>query len=99
MALDDLAYGSMAILYLVAFYNCYRVLGDRLSPSTTLAWILVNIFIPLIGVPLYFLLGHSRLRGYIKRHQNLTGIEQPILDRFPQWRRQAAQETAQFGDS
>jgi cardiolipin synthase len=61
-----------AFLYTVALFNCYRIVGNRLTPGASLAWILVNLSLPFIGVPLYFLVGQNRLRGYVRRFRQLN---------------------------
>ena len=72
MPIDQILYGLMGALYVVAFYNCFRILGDKRAPASTLAWIIVQLGAPVFGVPLYFILGANRLRGYVKRHQTLV---------------------------
>jgi cardiolipin synthase A/B len=62
-------YIATALLYLIALYNCGEILLLRQSTSSKLSWILVNLFIPIVGVPAYFLLGKNRIRGYTKRKQ------------------------------
>ncbi|NRA44336.1 MAG: cardiolipin synthase [Oligoflexales bacterium] len=52
------------LLYGLAFYNCYRVLGARHSPAASISWIWANLSIPIIGVPAYWLFGMGRLRDY-----------------------------------
>ncbi len=67
-------------LYALALYNCYRILGRRLSPGAAMAWILFNLMLPVVGVPLYFLVGEFRIKGYERRHKRATrelaGFEQ-----------------------
>ncbi|MDA1195365.1 MAG: phospholipase D-like domain-containing protein [Planctomycetota bacterium] len=48
-----------------------RVLGQRESPSVTIAWLLLMLFVPYVGVPLYLLLGTRKLRGALVRKQPL----------------------------
>ena len=38
------------------------VATDRRAPASTLAWIVVLAFLPLVGVPFYLLVGPRRLR-------------------------------------
>ena len=66
---DALWVGLTALLYAVALYNCARILRSRLSAGGAIAWILCNLLMPIIGVPLYFLLGQNRLTGYVRRHK------------------------------
>ena len=39
------------------------LLWERRSPTATLAWGLTLALLPLVGLPLYFLIGPRRLRG------------------------------------
>lgn len=56
-------------VYALAVYNVLRVVHQDINPSTALAWILVNLAVPYLGVPLYFLLGENKLRVYVKRRK------------------------------
>ncbi len=47
------------------------VATDRRAPASTLAWIVVLAFLPLLGVPIYFLIGPRRLRRKRVRYQGL----------------------------
>lgn len=58
-----------AIVYLLAIYNVVRIVNQDREPQSALAWIVVNLVIPFIGVPLYFFLGENRLRTFVKRRQ------------------------------
>ncbi len=58
--------------FLLAIYFIWRVLNEHRRPGGAIAWILIIIFAPYIGVPLYFILGkrkwvqkaHSKLPLY-----------------------------------
>lgn len=68
---------GLVLLYGLALLNCVRVLGDRVSSGAAIAWILINVTLPMIGVPLYLLVGNYRIRGYVKRHKaGVKAIEQ-----------------------
>lgn len=69
MTLHDFVFPLTIGLYALAVYNCIRIVGARMSPGAALAWILINLLLPFIGVPLYFLFGDFRIRGYVKRHR------------------------------
>lgn len=69
MAWHDFVVYITAALYGVAVFNCYKVIGNRMAPGATLAWILIQLTLPFIGVPLFFLLGDFRIKGYAKRHR------------------------------
>jgi cardiolipin synthase len=40
-----------------------------MTPGAAIAWILINLAVPFLGVPLYFLFGDFRIRGYVRRHR------------------------------
>jgi cardiolipin synthase len=52
----------------------YIVLQRR-SPSGTIAWLLVIIFLPYVGVPLYFMLGGRKMRRRASQ-KGIIGLEQ-----------------------
>ncbi len=49
------------------------VATDRRAPASTLAWIVTLAFLPLLGVPIYWLVGPRRLKRKQVRYQGLTG--------------------------
>lgn len=59
----------IAIVYLLAILNVFKILRDELSPSAASAWILLNLSFPFLGVPLYYFLGQNKIKGYSKRRQ------------------------------
>ena len=48
-----------------------RVLGQRESPSVTVAWLLLILFIPWLGAPLYLIFGTRKMRRTMVRKQPL----------------------------
>ncbi len=46
--------------FLLAIYFTWRVLNEHRRPGGAIAWILIIIFAPYIGVPLYFILGKRK---------------------------------------
>ncbi len=48
--------------FLLAFFLVARLMSERRAPANTFAWLLVIVFIPWLGVPLYLLLGGRKLR-------------------------------------
>jgi len=52
--------------YVFAFFLIPRIILERRHPSATLAWMLAIALLPLIGVPLYFLIGVRRIRRHIR---------------------------------
>lgn len=68
MSIDGVFLLTLGI-YGVAIYDCYKVLQGRKTSSAALAWILFHLTMPFVAVPLYFLVGDYRIRGYAKRHK------------------------------
>ncbi len=63
----------MASVYLIAFAHCIRVLtNERTTPGAAIAWILFLLILPVVAIPLYWLVGDFRLSGYVKRHRERT---------------------------
>jgi len=56
------------ILAVIVFGN---VLLQRRSPSGTMAWLLVIVLIPYVGVPLYLILGGRKLRNAAQKKRRL----------------------------
>jgi cardiolipin synthase len=52
--------------YVFAFFLIPRIILERRHPSATLAWMLAIVLLPLIGIPLYFLIGVRRVRRHIR---------------------------------
>jgi cardiolipin synthase A/B len=52
--------------YVFAFFLIPRIILERRHPSATLAWMLVIALLPLIGIPLYFLIGVRRILRHIR---------------------------------
>jgi cardiolipin synthase A/B len=52
--------------YVFAFFLIPRIILERRHPSATLAWMLCIALLPLIGIPLYFLIGVRRVRRNIR---------------------------------
>jgi cardiolipin synthase A/B len=52
--------------FLLAFFLIARLMSERRAPANTFAWLLVIVFIPWLGVPLYLVLGGRKLRRLAK---------------------------------
>jgi len=52
--------------YVFAFFLLPRIVLERRRPSASLAWMLGIALLPLIGIPLYFLIGVRRIRRHIR---------------------------------
>lgn len=85
-AVQSLFFWLLPALYLLAAWNCWRILSQRLSSGAAIAWIMINVAFPFIGVPFYFLLGQQRINGYVKRHKFAAAVsaeEEQLLSRLP----------------
>lgn len=56
-------------LYLVALWNVTKVLGSRTTPGAAFGWIFFHLALPMFAVPLYWLIGDFRIKGYVRRHR------------------------------
>ncbi|HXN35471.1 MAG TPA: cardiolipin synthase [Opitutaceae bacterium] len=52
--------------FLLAFFLVARLMSERRAPANTFAWLLVIVFIPWLGVPLYLVFGGRKLRRLAK---------------------------------
>ena len=64
--------GVLLVLFALA-----RVTGQRRQPGNTLAWMLVIVLLPYVGVPLYFLLGGRKIRRLVARKRRIRLHAQP----------------------
>ena len=67
--------------YVFAFLLIPRIILERRHPSATLAWMLGIALLPIIGVPLYFLIGVRRIRRNIRAKIAAVakGTDEPVL--------------------
>ena len=65
--------------FLLAVFAIARLMSEKRPPSNTVAWLLVIVLIPYLGVPLFLLLGGRKLRRIMKRKTRLQpeGAERP----------------------
>jgi cardiolipin synthase len=57
--------------FLLAVLLLSRILRERRPPASTLAWLLVIVLVPYLGVPLYFLIGGRKHRRMAARKELL----------------------------
>ena len=78
----------MALLWILAAATIVHVVLDNRQPAKTMAWILVILFVPLVGVVLYFFFGVShrkerlisqRSLDQLTKRSMLGFVEQPNL--------------------
>lgn len=62
--------------FLLAVFAIARLVGEKRPPSNTVAWLLMIILIPYVGVPLYLLFGGRKIKRLSKR-------KRPIMPRLP----------------
>ena len=60
--------------FLLAFFLAARLMTERRAPANTFAWLLVIVFIPWLGVPLYLFLGGRKLRKMAKDKKALLPV-------------------------
>lgn len=53
--------------FLLAFFAIARLMREKRQPSNTLAWLLVIVLIPYIGVPLFLIFGGRKLQQLAQR--------------------------------
>lgn len=69
--------------YVFAFFLIPRVILERRHPSATLAWMLGIALLPVLGVPLYFLIGVRRIRRHIRaKIATVAPIASPLSHRL-----------------
>src|SRR5580692_7711964 len=61
-----LAHLSTIVGFLLAIFFFARLMHERRAPANTFAWMLVVVFIPWLGVPLYLIFGGRKLRRLLK---------------------------------
>lgn len=66
--------------FLLAVVFAAHILRQKRSPSGTIAWLLIIVFVPYVGVPLYLMLGGRKL-GRAARRKGFIGLRP--LDSIP----------------
>jgi len=61
-----LAHLSAIVGFLLALFLVARLVSERRAPANTFAWLLVIVFVPWLGVPLYLLFGGRKLRRLLR---------------------------------
>jgi cardiolipin synthase len=60
--------------FLLAFFLVARLMSEKRQPGNTVAWLLVIVLIPYLGVPLYLIFGGRKLKGLIARKNRLCPV-------------------------
>jgi cardiolipin synthase len=69
-----LAHFSTVAGFILALFLIARLMSERKAPANTFAWLLVIVFIPWLGVPLYLLIGGRKLRRLAKNKKALLPV-------------------------
>jgi cardiolipin synthase len=69
-----LAHLSTIVGFLLAIFFFARLMSERRAPANTFAWLLVVVFVPWLGVPLYLIFGGRKLRKLVKDKKALVPI-------------------------
>jgi cardiolipin synthase len=57
--------------FLLAFFFVARLLAEKRQPGNTLAWMLIILLVPYVGVPLYLMFGGRKFRRLVERKSRL----------------------------
>ena len=69
--------------YVFALILIPRIILERRQPAATVAWVLSIALLPVVGVPLYFLVGGRRIRRHIRAKIGAIGsIESSVENRM-----------------
>jgi cardiolipin synthase len=86
-----LTHVAIIVGFLIAFLFIAHIIRQKRSPSGTIAWLLVIILLPYVGVPLYLLLGGRKMKrrrdrkahlALRKAHVALPSREAHVVDRL-----------------
>jgi cardiolipin synthase len=66
-----LPHAGVVLGFVLGMLLVSRLLRQRRSTTGTLAWLLVMVFIPYVGIPLYFILGGRKLRRRTREKSQL----------------------------
>jgi cardiolipin synthase len=65
------AHAASVAGFLLALFLVAKLMKERRAPANTFAWLLVIVFIPWLGVPLYLVLGGRKLKRLAKNKSAL----------------------------
>ena len=60
--------------FVLAVFLIARLMSEKRQPGNTMAWLLVIVLIPYVGVPLYLLFGGRKLRRLVARKSRLAPV-------------------------
>ncbi len=62
------------IVYLLGIISAINAVMSTRTPQGTIAWIIALLAFPILAVPVYWLLGRSRFKGYVKARQSEDAV-------------------------
>ena len=71
---------TIIIGFILATLTMAQIITKRRSPSVTIAWLLVIVLIPYLGVPLYLLFGGRKIKRIVNRKAIIKLPEKFTLD-------------------
>lgn len=74
------AYVLTALGYAFAVLLIPRIILERRQPAATMAWVLAIALLPVVGVPLYYLVGEFRIRRHIRAKIESLGVAESSLE-------------------
>lgn len=66
--------------YIFALILIPRIILERRQPAATVAWVLSIALLPVVGVPLYFLVGGRRIRRHIRAKIGAVGSPESSVE-------------------
>src|SRR5512145_235493 len=66
--------------YVFALILIPRIILERRQPAATVAWVLSIALLPVVGVPLYFLVGGRRIRRHIRAKIETMGASESSVE-------------------
>lgn len=66
--------------YIFAFVLIPRIILERRHPSATMAWVLSIALLPVVGVPLYYVVGGRRIRRHIRAKLETMGAAESSVE-------------------
>lgn len=66
--------------YIFALLLIPRIILERRQPAATIAWVLSIALLPVVGVPLYYLVGERRIRRHIRAKISAVGSVESSLE-------------------
>ncbi len=85
-----LTYVFFIVSFLLGVVLIAHILLQKRPPSGTIAWLLIILFLPYVGVPLYLIFGGRKMQRHIKRKgrinlvsdQQIPDDQAAVIDRF-----------------